>query len=202
MLKVGLTGGIGSGKSTASEILKSKNYKIIDADEISREIYKNSSELLPKVWRAFGDEVFDGEALNRKALGKIIFADVTKRLQLEAIVMPSIIEEIMSRLQQYELQNEILVFVDAATLIEQGLHKFMDKNILIWIDEIEQLNRVMLRDDLSKEEVAQRIKAQMPISDKKKYVDYIIDNNGSISDMKHQIDELCIYLLAEERSKR
>jgi dephospho-CoA kinase len=201
MLKIGLTGGIGSGKSTAAQIFREENIPVIDADVVSMEVLQLYPEILYKIRACFGDEFFDEESrLDRKKLGKYIFEHNEKRVQLEAIIIPFIIKEIFDRIRKYAEAGELLCIVDAPTLIEQGLHKLMDKNILIWADEKNQLHRVSRRDNLNEEDIKARIAAQMPFSEKKKHVDYIIDNNEGLEKTKEQIQEILKKIRESEKT--
>lgn len=190
MLKIGLTGGMGSGKSTAAEIFRGENIPVIDADAISREVLELYPEIMEKIRAAFGEQFFDEEnKLNRKKLGSHVFQSKEKREKLESLIMPYIFNEIFRRIQLCNDAGEAVCIVDAPVLIEQGLHKFMDKNILVWATEENQIQRVLKRDSLSEDDIKARLAAQMPFSEKKKYVDYIIDNNESLERTKEQIQK-------------
>lgn len=198
MIKVGITGGIGSGKSTISKYLIKEGYRIIDADIVSREVLIKYPEILDEIRTAFGEEVFSGNNLNRVKLGDVVFRSEKKKQLLEAIIIPYIIKEIDERFQEYEKHGLNMVFLDAPTLIENNLHKAMDKNILIWVDRKTQENRVAARDNLVLGQVNDRINAQIPLDEKKKYVDYIVDNAGSLEYTYQQIDRLLINLKGEK----
>lgn len=191
MLKVGLTGGIGSGKSTVSKFLIEKGYKVIDADTISREVLKLYPEINEAISLAFGDDFFDknGELIRRK-LGEAIFSDKEKKKNLESIILPFIKLQIFDRMDKLEKNGEKLCFLDAPTLIETGLNKVMDKNILVWASKESQINRVIKRDNLTNEEVISRINSQIDLNEKKKIVDFIIDNNNSLEETQNQVEAL------------
>ncbi len=189
MLKVGITGGIGSGKSTVTNMLKDKCFRIIDADIVSREIFIIYPEVMGKIKGEFGDEFFNKEGkLNRKEFGNYIFKSDTRRKKLENIMMPFITREINIRMKMCEGENIKLCFLDAPTLIENNLHTSMDMNILVWVSSDIQIQRVISRGGLNLEETMDRIRAQMPIDEKKKYADYIIDNGGSVENTKIQLE--------------
>ncbi|CDM68684.1 dephospho-CoA kinase [Clostridium bornimense] len=187
IVKIGITGTIGSGKSTVSSFLKENGFDVVDADIISREILDKYKEVREKIKNTFGDDIFENEKLNRKKLGTIVFNDDKKRKQLEAITIPYIIKEIEMRIDILRSVGKKIVFIDAPTLIEHGLHKSMDYNILITLDEETRISRVMRRDGISREEVLNRIKAQMSQEDKVKYVDFVLENNGEIEETYHKI---------------
>lgn len=189
MLKVGITGGIGSGKSTVTNMLRDKGFPIIDADIVAREIFIIYPEVLRQIKEEFGNKFFDEEGnIKRKELGKHIFKSDFSRKKLEDITMPFIIREIHRRIKTYEEDNCKLCFVDAPTLIENNLHTSMDVIILVWVDSNVQVQRVMFRDDMNLDETMDRIRAQMPLLEKKKFADFIIDNGGKIEETKVQLD--------------
>lgn len=191
MIKVGLTGGIGSGKSTVSNMLKNKGIKVIDADIIAREVLTLFPETLRRISETFGPSFIDEEGkLKRKVLGSYVFQDKERVKALEDILMPFIKKEIFNRLSIMEAGGEPMAIIDAPLLIEQGLHCYMDINILIWVDENTQLKRVLNRDKSSMEEVKNRISSQMPLHKKKDYVDYIIDNSRTEEDTSMQLDSI------------
>jgi dephospho-CoA kinase len=189
MLKVGITGGIGSGKSTVTNMLRNKGLPIVDADIVAREVFIIYPEVLSQIKEEFGYEFFDKEdKLKRKEFGNYIFKSDKRRKKLESIMIPFIIREIKHRIKIYEEDNCKLCFLDAPTLIENNLHSSMDATILVWVGSDVQIQRVMLRDALDLNETMDRIRAQMPIDEKKKFADFIIDNGESVENTKLQLD--------------
>lgn len=181
MLKIGITGGIGSGKSTISDMLRKKGFSIIDADIVAREVLRIYPEILQKVKEQFGKEFFNEKGeLKRKEFGNYIFAVEERRKKYEKIIMPFIIEYIFINLDKLKEEGKQVCFVDAATLIENNLHKHMNVNILVWVDSKTQIERVKSRDHLTEEQVIDRISSQMPLEDKKKVCDFIIDNSKTL----------------------
>lgn len=191
MIKVGLTGGIGSGKSTVSRYLKNKGIAIIDADIISREIYNIYPELNEELRRNFGEKFFDEDnMLKRKELGNFIFKNNDKRILLESLTIPYIKKEIFLRMNLLEQQKCKLCILDAPTLVENNLHEKMDFNILLCCDRELQIERVMGRDNLSYVEVERRIGSQASLEEKKKKVQFIVDNSYDISHTYDRVEQI------------
>ncbi|AAK79073.1 dephospho-CoA kinase [Clostridium acetobutylicum] len=191
MLKIGLTGGIGSGKSTISRIFKERQILVVDADEVSKEVLKEHPEILTAVRNKFGDNFFDenGE-FTRREFGNFIFNSEPHRKEYENIIMPYIKKDIVRTMKLYESLNENVCVLDAPTLIENDIYKDMDINILVWVDKATQIKRVQKRDGMSEDEVIMRINSQMSLEEKKKYVDFIIDNSGEFENTIKQIDRI------------
>ncbi|AJA48532.1 dephospho-CoA kinase [Clostridium pasteurianum DSM 525 = ATCC 6013] len=191
MLKVGLTGGIGSGKSTVARMFKERSIPVIDADVISREVLNIYPELLSEIKQEFGIEFFDGDGkLLRRKLGDYVFASYARRKKLEEIIMPYIKKDIFKHIKLYEDLKENICVLDAPILIETGINNDMDLNILAWVDRETQIKRVMERDKMNLQQVINRINAQMPLEEKKKYVDVIIDTSVSIDYTESQVEKL------------
>ena len=169
MLKIGLTGGIGTGKSTVSRMLIASGFKVLDADLVARQVLIQYPEILDKVRIEFGEGFFDwrGE-FRRKEFGNHIFRFPKLRVKYENIIIPYIKKEINLAFERYEQNGVSLVILDAPTLIENNLHEDMDYVILVWADNTTQVQRVKTRDKLSNNDAISRINAQMPIEEKKK----------------------------------
>ena len=195
MIKVGLTGGIGSGKSTVSAILKNNKFKIIDADNIAKEVLEKNPQILDTVRVEFGAGFFDwrGE-FRRKEFGNHIFRFPKQRVKYEQIIMPYIKKYIEEELEDYRKKKEKIVILDAPTLIENKMHEEMDYVILVCADNSVQRRRVMERDKLSKVEAVSRINSQMSMEEKKEYANILIDNNGDLENTKKQVDDLMKFL--------
>lgn len=195
MIKIGLTGGIGTGKSTVSEILSSEGFKIIDADVISREVLEKNTRILDIIRTQFGSGFFDwrGE-FRRKEFGNHIFRFPKQRIKYEGIIIPYIKEEIENQFKKYEKEGEKLVILDAPTLIENSLHLEMDYVILIVADNSIQIQRIMSRDKLTKSDAVSRINSQMPVEQKKEFADIIIDNNNDLLDTQKQVYDLIDFI--------
>ena len=197
MIKIGLTGGIGSGKSTVSAMLKEAGFPIIDADIIAKSVLEKYPEILEKVKIDFGVGFFDWRGqFRRKEFGNHIFRFPKQRIKYEAIILPYIVREIEEELKTLEKKGEKRVIVDAPTLIENDLHKEMDYVILVWVDSNTQLQRVRSRDSLSREDAINRINAQMPLERKKDFANIIIENNDTLLKTKVQVESLIEFLKA------
>lgn len=192
MRKVGLTGGIASGKSTVSGMLRDLGVPVIDADVIAREVVAPGSRALEAIVDAFGEEILTEEkSLNRARLGEIVFSDPAKKKVLEGILHPEIIAEQDRRLRDLEREGRTPVaIVDAAVMIESGSWKRFDSLVVVDCDESQQIGRLRHRNAMNEEEAARRVNAQMPLSEKVKYADHVIDNRGSIDDTRKQVEEL------------
>lgn len=194
MLVLGLTGNIGCGKSSLSNILMQNNIDVIDADIISRNIFEDK-ELLNLVFENFGENIknLDG-SLNRKALGNIVFNDDQKLVLLNGLTHPKIKEKILNKINEIRNIGKSLVVIDAALLIEGGYLDILDKLIVITCKESIQISRIQLRDNLTKEQAISRMNSQMSQDEKIKYADYIIDNSGDTNNLKHKAEELIRYM--------
>jgi dephospho-CoA kinase len=190
-LIIGLTGGISSGKSTVSSMFTSLNIPVIDADEISREVVEPGEDAYEEIRRVFGEVILNEDrTLDRKRLGAIVFADEEKRKQLNAIVHPAVRKEMLLRRDAYVDQGEECVILDIPLLFEGDLTSFVDKIIVVSVDEDVQLARLMARDRSTEEEAKQRIHSQIPIQEKAKRADAVIDNNGTKDHSYCQLKDL------------
>ncbi len=184
MLILGLTGNIGCGKSSLSTIFNEKNIDIVDADIIARQIYYDE-KLLQKVYDTFGTDIKnDDGSLNRKALGRIVFNDDEKLIQLNKLTHPLIRQSVSDQIDKHKKLNKEIVILDAALLIESDYLNFVDKLLVVTCNEDIQIERIKNRDNCSTEEALSRIKSQMSQENKVKYADYIIDNSGTIDDLR------------------
>lgn len=184
MLVVGLTGNIGCGKSSLSDIFRAEGIKIIDADIIARQIYEDE-KLLSKVYETFGNDIKNEDgSLNRKALGRIVFSDDKKLIQLNKLTHPVIRQKVSDEIEEYKSQNEEIVILDAALLVESDYLNFIDKLLVVTCKENIQIERIIARDNCSIEEALDRIKSQMSQENKVKYADYVIDNSATLSELR------------------
>ncbi|WP_240544412.1 dephospho-CoA kinase [Exiguobacterium algae] len=189
MLKIGLTGGIATGKSTVSKLLREKQIPIIDADQIARTVVEPGGKAFSGVQSAF-PQCFDGDQLNRPALGREIFHDDAKRERLNQLMHPAIREEMQEQMHAYEAAGEKVVIFDIPLLFEGTMLDLVDYSVVVYCREEIQLMRLMERNGLTKEEALARIHSQIPIEEKKHRADFLINNNGSLQDLPKQIDWL------------
>jgi dephospho-CoA kinase len=187
MLAVGITGSIAVGKTFVCGVLRDLGFPILDADETAREVVAKGTDGLAEIVGEFGSNVLtpDGE-LDRKAMGKIVFADRAKRELLNAIIHPRVIEK---QNEWLERQTDI-AFIDAALMIESGGYKRFDKLVVVWCDADIQLRRLMERDGLDEATAKQRIAAQMSQDEKKRFADHLIDTSKGFDDTHRQLEEL------------
>ena len=184
MLVLGLTGNIGCGKSSVSTIFMNHGIDIVDADIVARHIFEDL-DLLNKVFSTFGETIKNEDgSLNRKALGNIVFNDDKKLIALNNLTHPKIKENILKKVEEYKKQGKKIVAIDAALLIEDNYIPYIDKLILVTCKKDIQIKRIIARDNCTKEEAISRINSQMSQEEKVKYADYIIDNSGTIEELR------------------
>lgn len=184
MYKIGLTGGIASGKSTVADILRGLGAPVIDADRIAREIMLPGTPAYKDVVAGFGPDMVDASGqIDRQRLGDIVFKDPAKRLLLNRITHPRVMEEFKNHTEKLPPGTRVVVW-DVPLLIETGMSQSVDEVWLVWVDEKTQKRRLMERNGLSEEEAASRIASQMPLEEKMKQADRLIDNRGPVQETK------------------
>jgi dephospho-CoA kinase len=202
-LLVGLTGGIATGKSTVADTLRRLGAEVIDADQLAREVVAPGEPALAEIVREFGDVLQPDGTLDRKKLGAIVFGDTPRRKRLEAITHPAIRERFLARLRELEAVGfEGLVFFDAPVMIESGNYRNMDRLVVVFTGDATQRERLMARDGMSAAEAGRRMATQMPVADKAKLADYVIDNSGDRAATEARTREVFEALLAELRGRR
>lgn len=184
---LGLTGGIGTGKSTVAEIFREKGVPIVCADEIAKKII-DSEKIQNQIFEIFGKNVFSEDRLDRKKLREIVFRDAESVEKLNNITHPAIIEEIKFQISKKK-KNQLLI-VDIPLLFEGNYGFLVEKVLLISAEKSTQIERTSKRDSVSEENVLNIINNQMNLEDKKKRSDYIIENNGTIEELRIKIDKL------------
>lgn len=191
MFKIGLTGGIASGKSTVLTYFKDKGIPYIDADIVAREVVEPETEGLKAIVDTFGSNVLqDDGTLNREALGAIVFHNEEKRQLLNSCLKIHIRNRIMELTSQYEQGNTPILIYDIPLLIEGEWYTMMDEVWLVYVNERTQIERLMSRNGYTREDAIARINSQMRLDDKRAYADVIIDNNGTPSDLIAQLNTI------------
>jgi dephospho-CoA kinase len=198
-LLVGLTGGIATGKSTVSAFFRALGCEVIDADLLAREVVAPGEPAYREIVEAFGPGVVQADGtLDRTGLGAIVFADPLQRKRLEAITHPAIRERFTRRLADLAARGFAgIVIFDAAVIIESGGHRAMDRLVVVVTDEATQRARLVGRDGITPEEVERKIASQMPVAEKAKLADYVIDNSGPRADTEAQTRRVHAALLAD-----
>lgn len=192
MKTIGITGGIGSGKSTVTEFLKQKGYPVIDADLIAREVVAPGGKVLADLVSHFGDVILQSDgSLDRQKMAELAFADPMQKEILDRLTHGAILETIKNRIHTLQTQqNPSLIFVDAALLIETGLYSTMDEVWLVTAHETLRVQRVVARDKLDAERVKQRIRMQMTDRQKALYSFRIINNSGTKEELYEMIEKI------------
>jgi dephospho-CoA kinase len=187
---IGLTGGIGSGKTTVTDFLQRKGYQVIDADEVAREIVQPGTEVLSELVTHFGEAILQSDgSLNRQKLAELAFKNSAQKEVLDRITHGAIMETISEQIKNIQSQQKPkLIFVDAALLIETGLYKKMDEVWLITTQEDLRIQRVMSRDHMDADKVKQRILAQMSDKQKEGYATRMINNSDSKDKLYEKIE--------------
>jgi dephospho-CoA kinase len=196
MKKIGLTGGIASGKSTVAKMLRDLGFDVIFADEISRGLLAQGEEALHETMREFGHDILGPDGmLDRKKLAAIVFATQSKLDRLNAIIHPRVESEMLRRFEELERQGRFVAFIEAALLIEAGYVKNLDGLVVAWCKPEQQMERLLAR-GMTEKEAQARISAQMPVEEKLKSATCRIDCSGSMEDTRRQVEELAKTLRA------
>jgi dephospho-CoA kinase len=188
----GLTGGIASGKTTVAEMLREFGAHIIDADKVGHEMLLPSSPAFPELVAAFGRGILDSAGrIDRSKLGPLVFGDPAKLQQLNRIVHPRIIERISRLAEDHHRRNpEAVVIVDAALIYETGIPGRFVKTIVAWCRPQQQVERLVTKTGLPREEAEQRIASQMPAEEKRRRADFVIDCSGTLENTRRQVKDL------------
>ena len=187
---IGLTGGIASGKTTASDYLMSLNIPVIDADKIAREVLSPGHEGFNKVVEFFGQAILDDGTIHRRKLREIVFNDSKALEKLNEITHPLIREAIVEKLNEMSSKHYPLIVLDAPLLLENNLQYLVDEVWLVWVDFERQIKRLTSRDGMNKIEAEKIISRQMSLEEKKRKAHVLINNNNSKEALYQQLEEL------------
>ena len=191
MLRLGLTGGIASGKSAVSAMLREMGFAVLDADALAHKLIEPGQPAYDEVLQEFGPSIADTSGrIDRAKLGAMVFADLAKLDRLNAIVHPRVAEVILSQFEVWRRSGvRDAVFVEAALLVESGIHKKLDGLVVVWCRPEQQLERLLAR-GLSKTEALRRIDAQLPVEEKLRLATEKIDCSGSLEETRRQVEAL------------
>lgn len=192
MLRVGLTGGIATGKSTVGRMFVELGCHLIDSDNITHQLLEPGQAVHVAVVQAFGERILapDG-TIDRKILGEIVFNDPQARKKLNNLVHPAVVQRQQEWLSEVEAQDPRgIAIVDAALMIEVGTYKNYDKVVLVVCPPAEQRRRLRQRSGLSEEQIETRLRSQMPMEEKMKFADYVIVNSGSFEDAHREVERV------------
>ena len=200
MLRVGLTGGIASGKSTVCNWLAEHGFNVIDADRVAHGLIRKGQPCFDPVVAAFGTRILDAAGeIDRNRLGELVFSDPARLQELNALVHPEVIGRILEQLDRLEQSHPpSKVVVDASLMIESGFHKQFKHLIVVSCGIDQQLQRLMARNRLSRAQALQRIGLQWPLQAKLPLATVVIDNSGTLEQTRHQVDRLLETLAAEK----
>jgi dephospho-CoA kinase len=195
MLRLGLTGGIASGKSTVAAMLRELGFDVLDADSLAHKLMEPGHPAYDEIAREFGAAIVDSSGrIDRGKLAAVVFADRAKLDRLNAIVHPRVKEALLQQFEEWARNGtRDAAFVEAALLVEAGYDKELDGMVVAWSRPEQQLERLRAR-GLSDEEARRRIAAQLPVEEKLGYATEKIDCSGSLADTRHQVEALAAKL--------
>ena len=195
MLRIGLTGGIGSGKSSVASLLRDHGFVIVDADRIAREILQPGSDALKEVAAIFGDDLVDASGvLDRKLLAQRAFSSEEQTQKLNAITHPAIRKESKRQFDAAEAAGAQVAVYDMPLLVELGLNRSMDFTVVVDVNEEERVKRLVSSRGLTEADARSRIARQINDTERLEAADYVIDNNGALSELSPQVDALVAHI--------
>lgn len=188
---IGLTGGMGSGKSTVSQLLAEFGAVVIDADKVGHEAYQHGTKTWQELVAAFGEQIVAADgSIDRKKLGAIVFGSPEQLVRLNRIVHPRMFEMMQERIQQYRQQSVKVVVLDAAILFEANWTPLVEEVWVVVASEAAVVARARARTGLPEEQIRSRLRSQMPVEDKIKRADVVIRNEGTVEDLRKQVEGL------------
>jgi len=186
--KLGITGGIGSGKSTASAFFKKKGAFIFNADSEAKNLFTNNTNLTQRVIATFGSQVTTNNQLDLKRLSELVFSSKSLQNKLNEIIWPEVSQLMIEAAQKAENVGLKLFIVDAALLLEAGFIEFFNSILLITADKPIRIERILNRKNIPEDQIEKRMALQMPESEKKKLAHHIIENNGTLSELNEKLE--------------
>lgn len=196
MLRIGLTGGIGSGKSTVADLLASEGFLIVDADQVARDIVEPGQPALAELAEAFGQDILKPDGtLDRAGLAAKAFVSEEQTALLNAITHPRIAEESARRFNEAEAQGVKVAVYDMPLLVEKGLDRKMDLVVVVDVDVEERVRRLVEKRGLTEDDVRRRIASQVPDDVRLKAADIVVDNNGTLEDLHAEASKLIAEIL-------
>lgn len=200
MLTIGLTGGIGSGKSTVAQWFKKQGVPVLDADKTVHRLLQADLSTISKLSRKFGTEILEEDGqINRAKLGRLVFSAPEARKRLESIVHPKVVECLKNERAALQATGSKFCVWDVPLLFEAGLEQLVDEVWVVWVPRELQILRVLARDKLSRGEVEARIAAQRSLDEKRRQAKVVIDNSGSELETERQLEEAWQELLSRQR---
>jgi dephospho-CoA kinase len=201
MLKIGITGGIGCGKSQVCQLLEAKGIPIVHADLVAREMMDTNETIISQVKQILGEDAYlPNGKLDRKRVAEIIFNDEHAKQSINQIVHPQVIEYQKKELEKWERSGKFkFVGVEAALIFEAGAEQQFDAIVVVAAAKKTVINRLMKRNGLAKQEILKRIESQIPLSEKIKRADIVIHNDGSLDELNHEVNRLFYWLNNQER---
>jgi len=189
MKVIGLTGSIGSGKSTVANIMRQMGVAILCADTAAKKVVEKGATAYKKIIKTFGQKVVNKDkSLNRTRLGEIVFSSEAKRKVLNSIVHPEVINELKKEISRMETLQRKVVVLDIPLLYEEGLEELCHKVVVVYAPEPMMEKRIFLRDNLARDEIRKRIASQLSIEEKKKRANYVIDNSADLAKTQSQVE--------------
>jgi len=201
MVAIGLTGNLGAGKTTVAGIFQKLGAKVLNADRMAHELIEPGGACFKEVVHFFGEEILTDGKIDRNKLAQIVFNDSKKLARLNKIIHPKVIQQISGEISRArKLKRHVApIIVEAALLIESGLHKFVDEIIVIKANHHLQLERILKQRGISKQEALKRLKMQMGIQEKIKFADIVIDNRENLNQTKKQVEDIWQRIMQRNR---
>jgi dephospho-CoA kinase len=191
MLKIAITGGAGSGKSTVARMFGELGALLLDADAAAKDAVAVGTPAYAELRHLFGADYFNPDgSLNRAKVSQLVFTDPEKRQRLNDIVHPQVARELQAHFQELEQQGADLVLVEIPLLYEAGLEAAYDRVIVVYVDQADQIRRLQERDGRGTAEIAGLLKAQWPLAEKAARADFVVDNRGSLEETRNQVQKI------------